>query len=89
MGADQSSAVHDITGTSFPLSKCRIVIVGPRRFNIFFMERTFCSKSFVPFYSGDDCLTALTFLPKEARILATGNNLEELQKDSPYFSEVC
>ena len=32
MGADQSTAIHDITGTSFPLSKCRIVVVGPTRF---------------------------------------------------------
>ena len=31
MGADQSTAIHDITGTSFPLSKCRIVVVGPTR----------------------------------------------------------
>lgn len=41
------------------------------------------------FKSGDDSVTALAYLPKEARILATGNNLQELQKDSSFFSEVA
>jgi hypothetical protein len=38
--------------------------------------------------SGDHCLTELSNLPKEARILATGNNLQEIQQDSYLFSEV-
>jgi len=40
------------------------------------------------FESGDHCLTELALLPKEARILATGNNLQEIQQDSHFFSEV-
>eukprot|EP01038_Epipyxis_sp_PR26KG_P012110 gene12110-16213_t len=37
--------------------------------------------------SGDDALTELSKLPPQARILATGNNLEELRKDGNLFSE--
>jgi hypothetical protein len=38
--------------------------------------------------SGDNCLLALSHLPKEARIIATGNNLSEIQKDGELYSEV-
>ncbi len=38
--------------------------------------------------SGDTSLAELANLPKEARILATGKNLEELRKDGDLFSEV-
>jgi hypothetical protein len=38
--------------------------------------------------SGDECLVELANLPKEARILATGSNLEELRKDGELFTEV-
>ena len=39
--------------------------------------------------SGDNCLTALANLPSEARIIATVNNLSEIQKDGELYSEVC
>ena len=73
MGAEQSiNTLQEInTGNfhlNFPLSNCRIVVVGPR--------------------NGDDCLTELAYLPKEARIMATGINLKELEQDSLNFSEV-
>ena len=38
--------------------------------------------------NGDDCLTALAYLPQEARILATGQNIDELRADGNIFSEV-
>ena len=38
--------------------------------------------------SGDNCLLALSHLPKEARIIATGNNLAEIQMDGEMYSEV-
>ena len=38
--------------------------------------------------SGDDSLLELSHLPQEARILATGNTLEELQQDGELFTEV-
>ena len=38
--------------------------------------------------SGDACLTELAHLPKEARIMATGMNLKELEQDSANYSEV-
>jgi hypothetical protein len=38
--------------------------------------------------SGDDCLLELAHLPQEARILATGNTLEEIQQDGELFTEV-
>jgi phosphoglycerate dehydrogenase-like enzyme len=31
--------------------------------------------------SGDDCLTELRWLPKEAKIIGTGSNLEEFEKN--------
>lgn len=37
--------------------------------------------------SGDLSLTELRHLPKEARILGTGNNLEELRKEGDLFTE--
>jgi hypothetical protein len=38
--------------------------------------------------SGDDYLMELAHLPKEARILATGNTVEELRQDGELFTEV-
>ncbi len=38
--------------------------------------------------SGDDCLTELGRLPKDARIIATGNTLEEIQRDGDIYEEV-
>lgn len=38
--------------------------------------------------SGDDSLFELVHLPKDARILATGANIEELQTDGNLFTEV-
>jgi hypothetical protein len=38
--------------------------------------------------SGDNCLLALSHLPAAARIIATGNNLAEIQKDGDIYSEV-
>ena len=38
--------------------------------------------------SGDQSLLALGNLPKEARIIATGNTLEEIQKDGELYTEV-
>ena len=38
--------------------------------------------------SGDPCLLALSNLPPEARIIATGNTLAEIQKDGELYSEV-
>jgi hypothetical protein len=38
--------------------------------------------------SGDSALAELANLPKDARILATGKNLEEIKKDGELFSEV-
>ncbi len=38
--------------------------------------------------NGDDCLIELAHLPKEARIIATGSTLEELQQDGNLFTEV-
>lgn len=38
--------------------------------------------------SGDQSLLALANLPKEARIIATGNTLEEIQKDGDLYTEV-
>lgn len=38
--------------------------------------------------SGDKALLALSHLPQEARIIATGNNLEEIQKDGDLYGEV-
>lgn len=38
--------------------------------------------------SGDDALLALSHLPAEARIVATGTNLSELRKDGELYSEV-
>lgn len=38
--------------------------------------------------NGDDCLVELAKLPKEARILATGRNVEELREDGDLFTEV-
>lgn len=38
--------------------------------------------------SGDDCLLELVNLPPEARILATGSTLEELQSEGNLFTEV-
>lgn len=38
--------------------------------------------------SGEDCLLELAHLPKEARILATGNTIEELRQDGELFTEV-
>ena len=38
--------------------------------------------------SGDTCLLALSSLPPEARIIATGNNLAEIKKDGDLYSEV-
>lgn len=38
--------------------------------------------------NGEDCLSVLGTLPSSARILAIGNNLEELQAGEGFFSEV-
>lgn len=38
--------------------------------------------------SGDDSLVELARLPQEARIIATGCNVEELRRDGNMFSEV-
>ena len=38
--------------------------------------------------SGDNCLLALSQLPAAARIIATGNNLAEIQKDGDIYAEV-
>jgi hypothetical protein len=38
--------------------------------------------------SGDLALLALAHLPEGARIIATGNTLEEIQKDGDLYSEV-
>jgi len=37
--------------------------------------------------SGEDCVTELAMLPRNARILAIGSNLEELMKDGNLFTE--
>ena len=37
--------------------------------------------------SGEDCVTELALLPRNARILAIGNTLEELMKDGNLFTE--
>ena len=37
--------------------------------------------------SGDTSLLALSNLPPEARIIATGNNLAEIKKDGEMYSE--
>lgn len=37
--------------------------------------------------SGEDCIVELSMLPRNARILAIGNSLEELSKDLVLFSE--
>lgn len=39
--------------------------------------------------NGEESLSELRYLPSEAVILGTGNNLEELQKNCPLFTEVC
>ena len=41
----------------------------------------FCNIIVVGPKSGDDCLTALVHLPPKAKIIAFGNNLEELEID--------
>jgi hypothetical protein len=38
--------------------------------------------------NGDDCLTELRHLPKDAVILGTGTTVSELQRDCPLFTEV-
>ncbi len=38
--------------------------------------------------SGDDALLALSQLPSEARIVATGTSLAEIQRDGELYSEV-
>ncbi len=38
--------------------------------------------------NGDNCMLELAKLPIEARILATGSSLEELQQDGNLFTEV-
>jgi len=38
--------------------------------------------------SGDNALLALSQLPPEARIVATGTSLAEIQKDGDLYSEV-
>jgi hypothetical protein len=38
--------------------------------------------------SGDKALLALSNLPAEARIVGTGNNLDELRQDGNNYSEV-
>eukprot|EP00981_Chlorochromonas_danica_P013096 scaffold5788_cov159-Ochromonas_danica.AAC.12 len=45
------------------------------------LQATNCRIVVVGPKSGDDCLLELVNLPKDARILATGANLEELKKD--------
>ena len=37
--------------------------------------------------SGEDCMTELRFLPRSARIVATGNSLDELLKEGYHFME--
>lgn len=66
MGAEQSNILGD---HKFPVSNCRIVVVGPK--------------------SGAPALAELANLPQDARILATGANVEELRKDGELFTEVC
>ena len=65
MGAEQSNLLGD---HKFPVSNCRIVVVGPK--------------------NGVPALAELANLPKDARILATGQNVEELRKDGELFTEV-
>jgi hypothetical protein len=38
--------------------------------------------------AGEECMTALAKLPRNARILAVGNSLEELQREGNLFVEV-
>ncbi len=54
----------------------------------FMFQNTNCRIVVVGPKNGDTSLTELANLPKEARILATGMNLEELKKDGDVFAEV-
>lgn len=52
------------------------------------LQATNCRIVVVGPKNGDDCLLELVNLPTEARILATGQNLEELRSEGNLFTEV-
>lgn len=52
------------------------------------LQATNCRIVVVGPKNGDDCLLELVNLPPEARILATGRNLEELRSEGNLFTEV-
>lgn len=52
------------------------------------ISRSSCRIVVVGRKSGDGCLLALANLPPNARIVATGNNIEEIKKDGDLYSEV-
>lgn len=52
------------------------------------LSSTHCRIVVVGPKSGDTSLLELANLPKDARILATGQNLDEIRRDGELFAEV-
>lgn len=68
--------------------KDQVLKMGNETSSLEKLQATNCRIVVVGPKSGDDCLLELVNLPKDARILATGANLEELKKDGNLYTEV-